>query len=67
MIVAVIAFASLWPVLLATVHGFRTIDPRLIEVSRLLGCRGCGICLEDRLAQRLPDIFAGVRLAITVR
>src|SRR4051812_13654655 len=27
MVIAVIAFASLWPVLLGTVHGFKTVEP----------------------------------------
>jgi sulfonate transport system permease protein len=29
MIVAVIAFGSVWPALLGTVHGFKTVEPRL--------------------------------------
>ena len=66
MIVAVIAFASLWPVLLATVHGFRTIDPRLIEVSRLLGLSRLEFVWKIALPNAMPDIFAGVRLALTV-
>jgi sulfonate transport system permease protein len=66
MIVAVIAFASLWPVLLATAHGFRTIEPRLIEVSRLLGLSRLELVWKIALPNAMPDIFAGVRLALTV-
>jgi ABC-type nitrate/sulfonate/bicarbonate transport system permease component len=66
MIVAVIAFASLWPVLLATVHGCKTIEPRLIEVSRLLHLSTLAFVFKIALPNAMPDIFAGLRLALTV-
>jgi ABC-type nitrate/sulfonate/bicarbonate transport system permease component len=66
MIIAVIAFASLWPVLLATVHGFKTVEPRLIEVSRLLHLSRLALVLKIALPNAMPDIFAGLRLALTV-
>ena len=37
MALGVIAFGSIWPVLLAAIHGFAAIEPRLIEVERILG------------------------------
>src|SRR4029434_3366175 len=66
MIVAVIAFASLWPVLLGTVHGFKTIEPRLIEVSRLLHLSTLERGFKIALPNAMPDIFAGLRLALTI-
>jgi ABC-type nitrate/sulfonate/bicarbonate transport system permease component len=66
MIIAVIAFASLWPVLLGTVHGFKTIEPRLIEVSRLLHLSPPELVFKIALPNAMPDIFAGLRLALTV-
>lgn len=66
MIVAVIAFASLWPVLLATVHGFKTVEPRLIEVARLLRLSTLEFIIKIALPSAMPDIFAGLRLALTV-
>lgn len=66
MIVAVIAFASLWPVLLGTVHGFKTIEPRLIEVSRMLHLSRTELVFKIALPNAMPDIFAGLRLALTV-
>ena len=66
MIIAVIAFASLWPVLLGTVHGFKTIEPRLIEVSRLLHLSPLELIFKIALPNAMPDIFAGLRLALTV-
>jgi sulfonate transport system permease protein len=66
MIVSVIAFASLWPVLLATVHGFKTVEPRLIEVSRMLHMSTFAFILKIALPNAMPDIFAGLRLALTI-
>lgn len=66
MIVAAIAFSSLWPVLLNTVHGFKTIEPRLIEVARILHLSRLEMVWKIALPNALPDIFAGLRLALTV-
>lgn len=66
MIVSVIAFASLWPVLLATVHGFKTVEPRLRDVSRMLHLTALEFIFKIALPNAMPDIFAGLRLALTV-
>jgi ABC-type nitrate/sulfonate/bicarbonate transport system permease component len=66
MIVAMIAFASLWPVLLATVHGFKTVEPRLRDVSRMLHLSSVEFVFKIALPNAMPDIFAGLRLALTV-
>lgn len=66
MIITVIAFASLWPVLLATVHGFKTVEPRLIEVARILHLSRLALIFKIALPNAMPDIFAGLRLALTV-
>jgi sulfonate transport system permease protein len=66
MMIAVIAFASLWPVLLATVHGFKTVEPRLTEVARLLQLSRLELIFKIALPNAMPDIFAGLRLAMTI-
>lgn len=66
MIIAVIAFGSIWPALLGTVHGFKTVDPRLFEVSRILHLSRLEMIWKIALPNALPDIFAGLRLALTV-
>jgi sulfonate transport system permease protein len=66
MIVAVIVFSSLWPVLLNTVHGFKTIEPRLLEVARILHLSRLEMVWKIALPNALPDIFAGLRLSLTV-
>jgi ABC-type nitrate/sulfonate/bicarbonate transport system permease component len=64
MIVAVIAFGSLWPVLLSTVHGFRTLEPRLNEVARNLELRPVESFRKITLPNAMPDILAGARVGI---
>ena len=52
MVLAVIAFGALWPMLLATVHGFAAVEPRLYQVSRALGLCRARRDPEDRFAER---------------
>lgn len=66
MIVVAIAFSALWPVLLNTVHGFKTIEPRLVEVSRILRMSRLEMVWKIALPNAMPDIFAGLRLSLTV-
>ena len=66
MVLAVISFGALWPTLLATVHGFSTVEPRLYEVSRALGLPRWKVIMKIALPSSMPDIIAGMRLALTV-
>ncbi len=66
MVVGVIAFGALWPMLLATVHGFGAVDPRLYEVSRALGMSRLAVIGKIALPSSMPDILAGMRLGLTV-
>jgi len=66
MAIGVIAFGSIWPMLLATVHGFAHVEPRLIEVARALGLSRLSAAVKIALPAALPDILAGLRLGLTV-
>jgi sulfonate transport system permease protein len=66
MILSVIAFGALWPTLLATVHGFSAVEPRLYEVSNVLGLSRIEVIRKIALPSALPDILAGMRLSATV-
>jgi sulfonate transport system permease protein len=66
MVVAVIGFGTLWPMLLATIHGFLATPPRLIEVSRTLRLSPWDIIWKIRLPNAMPDILASMRFAISV-
>ncbi len=66
MVLSVVAFGALWPVLLATVHGFAAVEPRLYEVARVLGLSRAATIGKIALPSAAPDILAGMRLGLTV-
>jgi ABC-type nitrate/sulfonate/bicarbonate transport system permease component len=66
MIVSVIVFGAIWPVLLASVHGFAAIEPRLKEVSRTLHLRPAQAFWAISIPSALPEIIAGARISIAI-
>ena len=46
----VISFGALWPIMLATVHGFAAVEPRLYEVARSLQMSKLAVIFNDRTA-----------------
>lgn len=66
MVLGVIAFGTLWPMLLATVQGFAAVEPRLLEVGRMLRFNRFEVIAKFALPNALPDILAGMRLGLTV-
>jgi len=66
MVLAVVAFGAMWPVLLATVHGFASVPAQLQEVARCLQLSRSAYALKIGLPNAMPDIFAGMRLSLTV-
>lgn len=66
MVLAVIAFGALWPMLLATVHGFAAVEPRLYQVSRALGMPNASVIWKIALPSALPDILSGMRIGLTI-
>ena len=66
MVLGVIAFGTLWPTLLATIHGFAAVEPRLVDVARVLKLNRAQVIWKIALPNALPDILAGMRFALTV-
>lgn len=66
MVLSVVAFGAMWPVLLATVHGFASVEPRLREVCSALQLSRAGFIWKVGLPSAMPDILAGMRLSMTV-
>jgi sulfonate transport system permease protein len=66
MIIFVIAFGSLWPTLLATIQGIKSVEPRLFEMARTMELSQRDVIRTIVLPSALPDIFAGLRLGLTV-
>lgn len=66
MSVMVIAFGSVWPVLLASVQGFRSVDERLQEVARVLGLSSVARFWQIDLPSALSSILAGARVGLAI-
>ncbi|MFT3816816.1 MAG: ABC transporter permease [Rubrivivax sp.] len=66
MVLSVVAFGAMWPVLLATVHGFASVEPRLREVASALQIGHGAFIWKVGLPSAMPDILAGMRLSMTV-
>ncbi|MBN8492083.1 MAG: ABC transporter permease [Burkholderiales bacterium] len=66
MVLSVVAFGAMWPVLLGTIHGLVSVEPRLQEVACCLSLSRAAYVWKIGLPNALPDILAGMRLALTV-
>lgn len=61
--IALIVYASSWPILLNTVSGVRSVDPLLIKSARTMGLRPAQLFRKVILPASVPTIFVGIRLA----
>ena len=66
MSVAVIAFGAIWPVLLASVHGFSSVPPELANVSQVLAFGRADYLRKIAFPSALPDIVAGLRVSLAI-
>lgn len=53
---------AFYPILLNTIFGVRSVDPRLFEAANMLGCDGARMFRQVVLPAALPSIFTGLRL-----
>jgi NitT/TauT family transport system permease protein len=61
--IAVVVFASVWPVLINTVYGVRSVDPLATETLRSFGFGPLGVVRLVSLPSAAPFIATGVRVA----
>jgi len=66
MVVAVIVTAAVWPVLINTANATAGLEPTLIDTARVLDLRGPAFLGRVLLPAVSPQIFAGLRVAISV-
>jgi NitT/TauT family transport system permease protein len=55
---------AFYPILLNTVFGVRSVDPRLFEAASMLGCQTTAQFFRVVLPASLPAIFTGLRLGL---
>jgi NitT/TauT family transport system permease protein len=53
---------AFYPIMLNTIFGVRSIDPKLFEAASMLGCSGTAMFRQIVLPASLPAIFNGLRL-----
>lgn len=63
--VVVVALICFFPIVVATVDGFRGVDPELLDALRTLGATPGRLFREVEWPAALPSIFSGVKVAIT--
>ena len=61
----VIFWATLFPILLATIGGVKQVDPKLVEMARVYGAGRLTVYRRVVLPAALPQIFVGLRLSAT--
>jgi sulfonate transport system permease protein len=61
----VIFWATLFPILLATIGGVKQVDPNLVEMARVYGATPLTVFRRVVLPASLPQIFVGLRLSAT--
>ena len=61
--VALVVYASTFPILLNTISGVRTVDPLLIRSARSLGLSPIRLFQKVILPASVPTIFTGLRMA----
>lgn len=64
--IALIAFATLFPLYLNLYSGIRGIDVRLIDAARSFGLNRWQIIIDVVLPGALPSLFTGLRYALSV-
>lgn len=64
--VTVIAVGAFWPVLLSAIQGVRGIDPKYLEVARVLEKGRRQVLYQVVLPSALPSLFTGLRVGLGI-
>lgn len=62
--VSLITVGTFWSVLLNTIHGIQSVDPKLLEVAKILKKDRLTVIFKVVLPSALPAVFTGVRLGM---
>jgi ABC-type nitrate/sulfonate/bicarbonate transport system permease component len=64
--ISIIAFVSLFPILLNTIDGVRRVDPVLLDTARVYRIEGLERFVRVIVPGALPQIFVGLRVSLPV-
>jgi ABC-type nitrate/sulfonate/bicarbonate transport system permease component len=62
----IIALGAFFPIVLNTVSGVKSVDPRLIEAARTLGAGPRTVLARVLVPGAMPSIFTGVRIGMGI-
>lgn len=63
----IVAFLlGFFPVIVATVQGFKSIEPDVIDLARSMGAGPMKVFMKFRLPQAMPAIFSGLKVSVTL-
>ena len=63
--VAVTFLISFFPIVISTVAGLKAVENDMLDLVRSMGARGLKTVLKVRIPTALPQIFSGLKIAIT--
>lgn len=66
MVIATIVTAAIWPILINTANGTSSIEQTMLDTAKTYGLRGRSLFLRVVLPAASPQIFAGLRVALSV-
>ncbi|HMO45958.1 MAG TPA: ABC transporter permease subunit [Rubrivivax sp.] len=64
--ISIVAFAAFWPMLILTQSAVQQVEPRLLEVSRVLELSPIARCFKVILPAIVPRLFVAFRLGVAV-
>ena len=64
--VAIAFMIALFPIVIDTVIGLRSVPPEMLDLTRSMGGRPLSVFWKIRLPAALPNIFAGCKVAISL-
>jgi NitT/TauT family transport system permease protein len=64
--VALIVYASSWPILFNTIYGIREVDPVARETARVFGFGRIAVLVRVSLRSASPFIYTGIRVAAAI-
>jgi NitT/TauT family transport system permease protein len=63
----IVAFLlGFFPVVVATVQGFKSVEADVIDLARSMGASPLKVFLKFRLPTALPSIFSGLKVSVTL-
>jgi NitT/TauT family transport system permease protein len=58
----IVFLLSFFPIVVASIAGFKSVDPEIMDFARTTGAGGWKMFLKIRLPQAMPDIFTGLKV-----